>query len=74
MALVYAWIREGIKGKGALSKGLFYGFILFLVAGIPWFLGFYLLINIPIMLNVMWMVEGLIVYLIGGIIIAALIK
>jgi hypothetical protein len=74
IALVYAWIMKGLKGKSGVSKGIFYGFMLFLVAGIPCFLSLYLLINIPVMLNFMWLVEGLIVYLIGGLIIGALVK
>ena len=73
-SLVYAWIRGGLKGKSNVAKGLFYGFILFLVSCIPGFLSLYLLINIPLILNILWLVEGLIIDLIGGIVIALLVK
>jgi hypothetical protein len=74
IALVYAWIMEGLKGKSGVSKGLFYGFMLFLVAGLPSFLSLYILMDISDMFNITWMVEGLILYLIGGLIIGALVK
>lgn len=73
-ALVYSWIKGGLKGKSTVAKGLFYGLILFLVAGIPCFLMLHLLIDVSFMLNFTWMIEGFIVYLVGGIIIAALVK
>ncbi len=74
VVLVYALIREGLKGKSGVAKGLFYDFILFLVASIPRFLSLYILMDISDMFNITWMVEGLILYLIGGLIIGALVK
>jgi len=55
-ALVYNWIKGGLKGKSIAARGLFYGLILFLVAGVPGFLMLYLLINVPLMLNFMWLI------------------
>ena len=72
LASVYAIIREGITGKRA-KKGLVYGFLVFLVAGVPGSLSLYLLINLPSALIVYWAIENLVIYLIGGAIFGKLI-
>ncbi len=72
LASVYAIIREGITGKGA-KKGLVYGFLVFLVAGVPGSLSLYLLINLPSALIAYWAIENLVIYLIGGAIFGKLI-
>ena len=70
ISLVYGVIKDGIPGDTLANKGLVYGLLLFLVAGIPGSLALTLLINLPAMLIVVWAVEGLIIYLLNGMIIA----
>lgn len=70
LSLVYAYIKEGIPFKAWYKKGLIYGVILFLVAGISGTLGLYLLVNLPLMLLVHWAIQTLIIELLGGITIA----
>jgi hypothetical protein len=72
-ALIYTIIGKSITGKTVIMKGLYFGFILFLIE-IPWSLTMYLLINIPTLLLAYWAVSGLIVNLIFGVIVAKLIK
>ncbi|MBU1120353.1 hypothetical protein KJ660_00580 [Candidatus Micrarchaeota archaeon] len=71
---VYGVIKNGIPGKNWMNKGLSYGFILFLVATIPSSLSMILLINLPLMLIVLWTIEGLVISLLGGIVIAKMIQ
>ncbi len=74
-SIVYSFIATCIPGKGATSKGVNYGLILFLISGIPFFLTNYLLINLPLMLLVYWLViDGLLLYLAGGVAIANINK
>ncbi len=70
---VYTKVSDMIKSGGA-RKGLRYGFGLFLVAGIPYFLTNLLLINLPLGLSVVWLLSSLVIYLIGGIVIAKILK
>jgi len=70
ISLVYGVIKGGIPGNTLAKKGLVYGLLLFLVAGIPGSLAMFLLINLPVMLILLWAIEGLIIYLLGGMIIA----
>jgi hypothetical protein len=78
VGLIYSYIYSRVKGmlKGtAINKGLRYGFVLFLMAGIPFFFSLYLLINLPLSLLIYWLViDGLLAYLLGGIAIAWLNK
>ncbi len=69
-ALVYSVIGRCMVGKTIVVKGIFYGFLIFLVAGIPGALSLYLLINLPQTLIALWAFENLVVYLLGGITIA----
>lgn len=72
---IYLFFKGCIPGKTLVNKGVFYGLVLFLVAGVPFFLTNYLLINLPIGLLVSWLfVDGLLTYVIGGIAIAWLNK
>jgi hypothetical protein len=73
-AFVYAVIKGAVPGKGWKNKGLMYGFLVFLVAGIPTTLTFILLINLPIGLLLSWMLQSLVVYLVMGLVGAKLIK
>jgi len=73
-SFVYSRINTAFKGN-AIQKGLKYGFGLFLVAGIPFFFSMYLLINLPVGLLISWLfIEGLVTYLIAGIVIAKIVK
>jgi len=73
-ALVYRVIRGSVPGKGWKNKGLMYGFLVFLVAGIPTTMTLYLLINLPVGLLLSWMLQSLVVYLIMGLVAAKLLK
>jgi xanthosine utilization system XapX-like protein len=72
-ALVYAVIKKSLPGK-TVKKGLMYGFLIFLVAEIPYSLTTILLINLPMLLILYWAIEALIIYLIMGLISAKIIK
>lgn len=72
LAYVYSLVREGIPGKG-IMKGVNYGAILYLAAGLPMTMTLYLLINLPAMLILDWSLEALVIYLVNGIIFARLI-
>ena len=72
-AYVYNMIKKSMPGK-TVCKGLHYGILVFLIAGIPSTLGYILLINLPIALLLYWALEMLIIYLVMRIITAKLIK
>jgi hypothetical protein len=72
-AIVYDVLMGGVPGKKT-NKGLAFGFLVFLVAGIPGYLGMILTINIPAGLAGMWLLENLVIYLLGGMIVAWLIR
>ncbi len=65
LASVYAIIRGGVPGTGT-KRGLMYGLLVFLLAGVPGSLSLYLLINLPSALITYWALENLFVYLING--------
>jgi hypothetical protein len=73
-AFVYKVIRGAVPGKGWKNKGLMYGFLVFLVAGIPTTFMLYLLINLPVGLLLSWMLQSLVVYLIMGLAAAKIAK
>ena len=73
-ALVYNVVKGAVPGKGWKNKGLMYGFLIFLVAGIPTTMTLYLLINLPVGLILSWMLQSLVVYLIMGLLAAKLVK
>jgi uncharacterized membrane protein YeaQ/YmgE (transglycosylase-associated protein family) len=72
-AMIYSMINKSIPGKTITNKGLYFGFLLFLV-GIPWSLTMYLLINLPTLLLVAWSITSLVIDLIFGVIAVKLIK
>lgn len=74
IVIVYNIIKKGIPGKTLVKKGLWYGLILFLAAGIPGSLALKLLINLPCGLITLWAAESLVIYLLGGMVIAKLVK
>jgi len=65
-AVVYLAVRDGLPG-GGLKRGLNYGLLIFLVAGIPTSLMLVLLINLPLALIILWGVESLIIYPVAGV-------
>ena len=71
---VYEKLGRAIEEKKISRKGLEFGALVFLVAGIPGALTMYLLINLPSGLLAAWTISQLILYLIGGVIAAKLIK
>ncbi|MFC1723419.1 hypothetical protein ACFL0V_04740 [Nanoarchaeota archaeon] len=73
-SLIYALFRESLPGKSTAIKGLFYGLILFALGQIPAFFMTYLILAVPTLLLVIWAVEGLIILLVTGMVIAALNK
>lgn len=68
--LVYVIIHLAVSGKTPVSKGLVYGILVFLVGGLPGRLSLILLVNLPTGLIIMWTIEGLIINLINGMIVA----
>lgn len=67
---VYVFIRGSLPNNNLTRKGIDLGLLLFFVAGVPGYLSMYLLINLPMMLIIYWAIEGLIIYLLSGIIIS----
>ena len=72
-AIVYEMIKKSLPAKTLTKQGLYFGLLLFLLS-IPFSLTMYLLINLPTLLLVYWSVSGLVIYLIGGIVIARIMK
>ncbi len=70
----YEKLGKAIGEKRAIKNGLKFGAIVFLLAEIPVVLTMYLLINLPTGLLAAWTLSQLILYLIGGIVAAKLIK
>lgn len=72
---VYSKISSVFKVKSFVQKGIRYGFVLFLVTGIPAFLTMYLMINLPLELLITWtIVDTLFCYMVGGIVIAEIVR
>jgi len=69
--LVFTLLRGGIPGN---RKGLMFGFLIFLVATLPMTMSLYLLISLPWELIILWAVQGLVIFLIGGWIAEKIIK
>ncbi len=73
-ALVYSVVKGSVPGKEWGNKGLMYGFLVFLIAGIPSTLSLLLLINLPPGLVLSWMLQGFVTYLLAGLVAAKLLK
>ncbi len=71
---VYMTIRGSIKDENPFMRGAKFGWLLFLVAGIPMFLTSYLLLNIPLGLLFTWLTSGFIIFLVGGAAIGRIMK
>jgi len=74
IALVYYFVKGAFKQKSAVKRGLLYGFLMFLVAGIPPMLSMILLINLPLMLVISWIIISGVIFLLDGMVVAKLIK
>ncbi len=61
----YSLLAVSIPGEG-ISKGINYGILLFLIAGVPFTLSMYLLFAVPGSLLVYWAISTLVIYLISG--------
>lgn len=70
----YEKLGRAISEKNVFRKGLQFGGMIFLIAGIPSLLSVYLLINLPRGLLAAWTTTALILYLIGGVLAAKLMK
>lgn len=71
--LVYVWIYKGLPGKG-IGKGLNYGFIVWLVGSFSGMITmpFYMAINVVVV--VYWILQGLVLNVLNGAIVAAVYK
>ena len=72
-ALVYALAGCCLPGSD-MKRGAYYGFLIWLVAGIPSMLSLILLVNLPWDLVGIWTIIGLVVYLINGALAAKIVK
>ncbi len=67
--LIFAWcyslVEGSIPGEGT-GKGINFGLLLFLVAGVPFTLTTYLLLAVPPLLLFSWALEALAVYALCG--------
>jgi uncharacterized membrane protein YagU involved in acid resistance len=72
--IVYKVVEKSVPGKSLLNKGLIYGLLIWLVAGLSGSLSMVLLVNLPVDLVAYWTVSGLIVNLLAGVAIAKIIK
>jgi hypothetical protein len=73
LGLVFAIVRGGVSGVGT-KRGIVYGLLIFLVAGVPGSLSLYLLVNLPSALIAYWAFEDLVAYLLGGAVFGRLIQ
>lgn len=73
-ASVYAVLKNSVPGRTLAKKGLIYGLLVFLLAGITTSLTLILLINLPIALLIYWAFESLMIYLLMGLITTKIIK
>jgi hypothetical protein len=71
---VYTVVEKGIPGNTVVKKGIYYGLLVWLLAGITGSLAMVLLINLPIDLIVYWTVTSLIINLLAGVAIARIVK
>lgn len=74
IALVYGVVKNSVPGRTVAKKGLNYGLLIFLIGGIPGYLSLLLLINLPSALVLYWAFETLVSYLIGGMLIAWIMR
>ena len=61
----YSLLADAIPGEG-ISKGINYGILIFLIAGVPFTLTTYLLLAVPFPLLLYWVISTFVIYLITG--------
>lgn len=66
----YVIIKGSVRGKFSLMKGVNYGIMIFFLTAVPTFFSMSLLLAVPIVLSISWMIEALIIDILGGIAIA----
>lgn len=71
---VYGRLGRALGEEKGSRKGLEFGVLVFLIAGVPGALTMYLLINLPLGLLASWTLSQLILYLIGGVVAAKLVR
>jgi hypothetical protein len=74
LAYVYQQIKGSIPADNAYFRGMKFGWILFLVAGIPGFLMMYSILGLPFGLIFAWLLSGLAIYVVGGAAIAKIVE
>lgn len=72
LALVYALFRKGIPGKNRLAKGLVYGLCVWAVGILPGMLATYTFMTVATTVVVYWIISGLVITPLEGLIIAAI--
>ena len=72
LALVYALLQKGIPGKGKIAKGCVFGLCVWLVGMLPGMFATYTFMTVATTVIVYWLISGLIMTPIRGIIIAAI--
>ncbi|MCL7414537.1 MAG: hypothetical protein M8349_00530, partial [ANME-2 cluster archaeon] len=70
----YSFIKGSVPGATMIKKGLLYGLLIFIITGVPFTLTLILLINLPFGLILSWAAESLVIYLIGGLLVAKIIS
>ena len=63
--LIYSVLGKSISG-GRTRRGVLFGFMVFLIATIPYTFTTILILNLPSGLPILWAAENLIIYLVGG--------
>ena len=71
---VFGKLGKVIGENGFVKKGLVFGGLVFLIAGVPFTLTSYLLFNVPTALLLAWATSSLLLYLAGGVLAARLVK
>ncbi|UCG95276.1 MAG: hypothetical protein JSV92_04505 [archaeon] len=74
LTLFYVLINKSVPGKFSFMKGINYGILLFIITAVPTFFSMSLLLAVPVLLSISWMIEALIIDILGGIVIARFIK
>ena len=69
----YSLLRRALPDEG-MRKGLAFGALLFLIAGVPSTLSMYLLFAVPAGLIAAWTVEAFVVFLVTGVVIQKIVK
>ncbi|MCX6707632.1 MAG: hypothetical protein NT001_05845, partial [Candidatus Woesearchaeota archaeon] len=71
---VYLMLGRLLPFKSNLKKGAVYGVLVFLAGILPGYMSLYLLVNLPAGLIAWWCVLSLVIYTVGGMIVAGINK